>query len=102
MTNAPPPPFFRRSELGNVQFGHILFGETAVRAEAAIVVHGKDEFGRVSEGEDDALEAEGVADVLDAELRVLGEDDGADGFGQDALLRLLAALGAHHALPRDE
>ena len=72
--------------------------ETAVGAEAAVVVHGEDELDGVSEGEDDALEAEGVADVLDAELRVLGENDGAAGLGQYALFGLLAALGAYDAL----
>ena len=47
-------------------------------------------------------EAECVAEVLDAELRVLREDDGADGLGQNTFLGLPAALGAHHALPSDK
>ena len=98
----PPAPFFGRLELCDVELGHILRRETAVGAEAAVVVHGEDELDSISEGEDDAFEAESVADVLDTELWVLGEDHRADGFGQDALFRLLAALGAHRALPRDE
>ena len=100
--SAPPTPFFRLTQLSHVQLGHILRRETAVGAQAAVVVHGEDELDGVSEGEDNALEAEGVADVLNAELRILGEDGGADGLRHDALLGLLTALRAHDAPASDE
>ena len=77
-------------------------GAEAAVGGRAVIVHGEDEVDGVAEREDHTLEAERVADVLETELRILGEDDWADGLGEDRLLSLSAALGADEAVAGDE